>query len=67
MSLFMDMVIVAFLSPVSNYVNNKKCAILEKYSSEEERKEYASHWMGQTKLYGDFVRKYLEFDTFEEE
>lgn len=62
MSLFFDMMIVAFLSPVTNYVNNKKCAILEKYSGEEERKLYASHWVGQTQLYGGFVRRYLGFE-----
>lgn len=62
MSLFMDMIIVAFLSPVSNYVNNKKCSILENYSGEEDRKAYAAHWIGQTELYGGFVKKYLGFD-----
>lgn len=62
----MDMVIVAFLSPVSNYVNKKKCSILENHSSEEDRKAYASHWMGQTELYGGFVKKYLGFDEADE-
>lgn len=58
----MDMVIVAFLSPVTNYVNNKKCAILENYSGEDDRKAYAAHWVGQTDLYGNFVKRYLGFD-----
>lgn len=59
----MDMVIVAFLSPISNYVNNKKCSILENYSDEEDRKAFAAHWVGQTNLYGNFVRRYLGFDN----
>lgn len=62
MSLFMDMVIVAFLTPVSNYVNSKKCSILEKYGEEHDRKAFAAHWVGQTELYGSFVKSYLGFD-----
>jgi hypothetical protein len=57
------MIIVAFLSPVTNYVNNKKCSILEKYSGEEDQKLYASHWVSQTELYGGFVRRYLGYNT----
>lgn len=59
MSLFTDLVIVAFLTPITNYVNNKKCSILEQYGDEEDRKRYASHWVGQTDVYGDFVKSYL--------
>lgn len=62
MPLFTDMIIVALLSPISNYVNNKKCTILENYGGEEDRKAYASHWMSQTELYGGFVKSYLGFD-----
>lgn len=62
MSLFTDMIIVAFLTPISNYVNNKKCSILETHSSEEDRKAYASHWIEQNELYGGFVKKYLGLD-----
>lgn len=54
--------IVAFLSPITNYVNNKKCAILEKYGDEEDRQIYASHWVGQTAVYGDFVKRYLDIN-----
>lgn len=62
MSMFFDMFIVAMLTPITNYVNNKKCDILGRYS-EEARLEYSQNWIHQTKLYGDFVRKYLDFDT----
>jgi hypothetical protein len=66
MALFTDMVIITLLSPISNYVNKKKCAILEKYSGEEDRKAYAFHWVSQTELYGGFVKKYLGFDQANE-
>ena len=61
MSLFFDMFVVALLTPVSNYVNNKKCEILERHSPSE-RQQFASHWVSQTEIYGDFVIKYLDFD-----
>lgn len=66
MSMFFDMVVVAFLSPISNYCNYKKCEILGKYS-DDYREEYAEHWVEQTKLYGGFVRRYLELNNEEEE
>lgn len=62
MSMFFDMFIVAMLTPITNYVNNKRCDILGRYS-EEARLEYSQNWVQQTKLYGDFVKKYLDFDT----
>lgn len=63
MSLFTDMIIVAFLSPITNYVHNKKCAILEKYSDEEDRKIYAANWVQQTEIYSSFVRRYLDVNS----
>ncbi|KAG0676061.1 hypothetical protein C6P42_001419 [Pichia californica] len=29
---------------------------------EDDRKAYAAHWVGQTDLYGNFVKRYLGFD-----
>lgn len=57
------MIIIAFLSPITNYVHNKKCAILEKYSDEEDRQQYASNWVQQTQIYGNFVRNYLNVNS----
>ncbi|GMM27288.1 hypothetical protein DAMA08_000040 [Martiniozyma asiatica (nom. inval.)] len=61
MSMFTDMLIVAFLTPISNYVNNKKCEILGRYN-DELREDYAKHWVDQTQVYGKFVKQYLDLD-----
>lgn len=59
MSLFTDLFIISLLTPVTNYVNRKKCMVLEHYNPED-RKAYAKHWLKQTQVYGKAVREYLD-------
>ena len=63
MAVFWDIFIVAALSPITNYVNNKKCQLLEQHSeNSNDRELFASHWVNQTKIYGNFVRNYLNIE-----
>lgn len=65
MSTFLDMVVIALLSPITNYSHKKRCELLEKHSSSEDRQLYAAHWVAQTKVYSEFVRAYLGLDSDE--
>lgn len=63
MAVFWDIFIVAALSPITNYVNNKKCRLLEQHSeNSNDRELFASHWVNQTRIYGNFVRNYLNIE-----